>query len=247
MNEQYEKKPLICVPITGKTELEIETQLQKIIEDEPDVIEWRADFFEDLENTAAVQTVITNIAAETAIPLLFTIRSEQEGGEPITLSKEGVVRLLCEVSAHEAITYVDFEIENEDDLVTEVRNACKKHAKKLILSYHHFTETPANELLYQLANRSVALGADIVKMAVMPTNREDVLRLLHITNEMDQQISIPVITMSMGELGQISRIIGWIYGSVMTFAVGVKSSAPGQIEIGKLREAIHATQSIVKW
>ena len=70
-------------------------------------------------------------------------------------------------------------------------------------------------------------------------------RLLEITRKIDQIIDKPLITMSMGDIGALSRIIGWAYGSILTFGVGVKSSAPGQIEVGKLREAIEKTQKLL--
>jgi 3-dehydroquinate dehydratase-1 len=50
--------------------------------------------------------------------------------------------------------------------------------------------------------------------------------------------------MSMGGLGAISRIVGWMYGSSVTFAVGKSSSAPGQVPIGELRKIIQLTKKI---
>lgn len=245
--KQTAKKPLICVPITGRTRGEINQQLSKVISLSPDVIEWRADFFEHLDVHEAVMTIIRYIGKQTNIPLLFTIRSEREGGEPIDLSDQAVVELLCDVSVEAAITYVDYEIANDDAYVETVRKSCEENNKQLILSYHHFTETPKDNQLMTIANRAHSLGAQIVKMAVMPHNQADVIRLLHLTNQLNNQLDLPIITMSMGEIGQISRVIGWVYGSMMTFAVGVDSSAPGQIEVKQLRKAIDAIQHTVEW
>jgi len=44
-------------------------------------------------------------------------------------------------------------------------------------------------------------------------------------------LRIPVVSMSMGRLGAITRLSGWAFGSAMTFAVGENSSAPGQLAI----------------
>ena len=46
----------------------------------------------------------------------------------------------------------------------------------------------------------------------------------------------PVVTMSMGEKGSLSRFSGEIFGSAITFGVVGKASAPGQIPIEELRE-----------
>jgi 3-dehydroquinate dehydratase len=42
----------------------------------------------------------------------------------------------------------------------------------------------------------------------------------------------------MGETGQTSRVCGGEFGSVITFAAGVKGTAPGQMEAGKLKQAL---------
>jgi 3-dehydroquinate dehydratase-1 len=40
--------------------------------------------------------------------------------------------------------------------------------------------------------------------------------------------------MSIGPLGTVSRMIGGLFGSGLSFAVGESASAPGQIPIGDL-------------
>ena len=37
------------------------------------------------------------------------------------------------------------------------------------------------------------------------------------------------------EPGALSRVVGWMYGSAATFAVGKSASAPGQITVEQLR------------
>ncbi len=76
------------------------------------------------------------------------------------------------------------------------------------------------------------------KVAVMPRTREDVLTLLAATWQASQALEIPLISMSMGPMGAVSRIVGGVYGSALTFAVGKSSSAPGQIPIDDLRAAL---------
>lgn len=242
-----EKTPLICVPITATTKEQLIEQLKMITEKQPDVIEWRADFFKTLDRTDEVLEVIHYIKEHTAIPLLFTIRSEREGGEKISLSEAEKVELLEAISAETNIDFIDYEVMNERAFVEQVREVTAKNNKELILSYHHFTETPANNVLINIASRMEFFNADVAKLAVMPKSKADVHRLLSVTSELNALLNIPIITMSMGELGVISRVIGWEYGSKLTFAVGVESSAPGQVPIGELRHAIEAVQQITKY
>lgn len=55
------------------------------------------------------------------------------------------------------------------------------------------------------------------------------LTLLSATEEMDRRTTKPLITMSMGPVGMISRLCGEVFGSALTFGAIGKVSAPGQI------------------
>jgi len=237
--------PYICAPLTGRTEAEVLNQLEKIVPQAPDLIEWRADFFNHLSDAELVGQLVQKIKSTTDIPLLFTIRAEHEGGEKIRLGKEEIVALLADVCAKTDIDLIDYETSNDAASIRSLREIAKENGKKLILSFHDFKNTPESEELLERAKQAEAFGADIAKLAVMPHSKEDVLRLLEVTKTMDDSLEIPVATMSMGELGAISRVIGWAYGSVITFGVGAALSAPGQVPMQKLKKAIQATQELV--
>ncbi|HLR43146.1 MAG TPA: type I 3-dehydroquinate dehydratase [Pseudogracilibacillus sp.] len=240
-----ENIPHICTPLTGQTVVELLEQLDNIIGKKPDMIEWRADFFELLHDFEAVVDFIEQVKEKTEIPLLFTIRSIHEGGEDIELTEVDKVALICHVCAQTAVEFVDYETSNEREYLEQIREAAVKHGKELILSYHNFMKTPDNDELLERALLAERVGADVVKLAVMPESKEDVFRLLNVTQELARKLDCPIITMSMGELGAMSRVNGWLYGSCLTFAVGVEVSAPGQIAIEPLREAIEQTKSLL--
>ncbi|WP_152655669.1 type I 3-dehydroquinate dehydratase [Oceanobacillus sp. CFH 90083] len=242
------KIPYICTPLTGKTKEELLSQLESIIPQSPDLIEWRADFFANLGDVEETLDIVGEIKKKTEIPLLFTIRSVHEGGERISLTEEEKVRLIKEVCRRTEAEFVDYETSNEENYVKEIRKASKENHKQLILSYHNFSKTPENEEIKERAKKAEELGADIVKFAVMPEVQADVLRLLEVTKDMDELLDVPVVSMSMGDVGGLSRVIGWAYGSIITFGVGVELSAPGQIPVKKLRETIKLMQELVpKW
>jgi 3-dehydroquinate dehydratase-1 len=79
----------------------------------------------------------------------------------------------------------------------------------------------------------------------MPTDPQDVLTLLSATYQASQTLNVPLISMAMGGLGSISRIMGWLYGSAATFAVGKSSSAPGQIAVEDLRAMLAGVRRAV--
>lgn len=239
-----ETTPLICVPITAKTTDELMKQVADVVALQPDVIEWRADFFDLLNDTEVVIRAINQIKEMTDIPLLFTIRSEKEGGERVVLNEAEKVTLLTTICDKTNVDAVDYEVENDPSFVKTIQEVAVRSKVELILSYHNFSMTPTDEQLINIGSKMEKYGANVAKLAVMPTSRADVNRLLNITTILDESLSVPVITMSMGEIGVLSRIVGWAYGSRLTFAVGVKSSAPGQVSIVPLREAIAAVQAI---
>ena len=71
----------------------------------------------------------------------------------------------------------------------------------------------------------------------MPQSMEDVLTLLAATLLARREFpETPLVTMSMGPLGSITRVAGWLFGSDLTFAVGVASSASGQIPADDLKK-----------
>lgn len=83
-------------------------------------------------------------------------------------------------------------------------------------------------------------GADVVKLAVMPQNMWDVLHLLEETNRFhENHPDYPLITMSMGAKGGISRVAGEFFGSCVTFGAGGQASAPGQLPVKQLEEILH--------
>ena len=71
------------------------------------------------------------------------------------------------------------------------------------------------------------------------------LTLLAATQAASQTVALPLISMSMGAYGSLSRMVGWAFGSTVTFAVGKSSSAPGQVPIEELRAVLQATRKAV--
>ena len=80
----------------------------------------------------------------------------------------------------------------------------------------------------------------------MPQSMDDVLALLTATLQSSRQLEIPLVSMSMGRFGAITRMFGWAFGSAMTFAIGESSSAPGQMEIADVESAVALLQKAIR-
>ena len=240
------KFPLICTPLVGRTRELILGEVDAVLAKKPDVLEWRVDFFDGIANAADVVSVAGAIKTLTGgVPLLFTRRSIHEGGEKIALSEEQVIALYQAVCASGQIDLIDFEMGNDPVHIAQVREAARANDIKLILSFHNFSFTPSLEILSQRFLQADELGADIAKVAVMPRNLEDVLTLLSATLAASQKLRIPLISMSMGPYGSLTRLFGWTFGSALTFAVGASSSAPGQVPIEDLNTVLAILQKSI--
>ena len=227
--------PLICTPLVGRSRERILAEAASVVAKKPDVIEWRVDFFEGIGDTAAVLDVARALrTAAGELPIIFTRRSTKEGGESIAIGDEEVVRLYDAVGESRLVDFIDFEMGNDPEHVRRVRESTRAHETRLILSYHNFGYTPGREFLVQRFLEAERLGADVAKVAVMPRDRTDVLTLLAATAEADTKGGIPLISMAMGPLGSVTRMIGGVFGSSLSFAVGEAASAPGQIPIADL-------------
>jgi len=235
--------PLICTPLIGLDQTMILAELNTILPKKPDLIEWRADFFASLANKGEVVATAAAIREKIAdIPLLFTIRSSREGGQPLVLDSSQVVEVYAEACHSPHIDLIDFELSNPAEELHYLQKTAAATATRLILSYHNFESTPAPDVIRAKFEQAEHLGADIAKVAVMPAGLEDVLTLLSLTLAAKNNLRIPVISIAMGEYGSLTRMFGWVFGSVVTFAVGEKSSAPGQVPIEDLQIVLALVQ-----
>ena len=227
-------KPLVCVSVMDSEANSIIAEIKRLVASGAEMIEWRVDAFSGVKSPNAVREVLQKIA-----PLIrdtvfvFTFRSKEQGGM-CSLPDEMVSDLHQVAAESKVVDFIDVEYFYTEDADLEVYDL-QKMGTKIITSHHDFHETPSSDVLFMLLEQMSHSNADIVKLAVMPNSTEDVLRLLEETNHFHKRYpKKPLITMSMGKLGMISRVAGETFGSCVTFGAGKSASAPGQIEMAKL-------------
>jgi 3-dehydroquinate dehydratase-1 len=201
----------------------------------PDVVEWRADSYDDISAHNVLKAAGGLRAALNIEPIIFTLRIHSEGGtKPIP--QDVRLHVIESMVRSGFIDILDLELSNGPQVLKPLVHSAHEHGKRVILSFHDFEHTPDNDVLLDRISTMVAQGADIAKIACMPNEPADVLRLLQLTLSARQMFpSVPLCTMSMGRLGSISRVAGFLYGCDMSFAVGQEASAPGQIPIADAR------------
>jgi 3-dehydroquinate dehydratase I len=238
--------PLIITPLVGRTPEAIADELAAILPKAPDILEWRVDFFDAIGDTARViGTARALRAAAGGIPVLLTRRNATEGGQKVAIAEPEVVALYEAVCQARAVELIDYELSNDRGDIARLRGVSAANGVAMVMSFHDFQRTPAADVLEGKFALAQQLGADVGKVAVMPQDPADVLTLLGATQRASQALPIPLISMSMGAIGSISRMIGWVYGSAATFAVGKSSSAPGQVAIDELRAVLATLRQTV--
>lgn len=233
--------PKICVPICATTKEDLLSQITEYNKEDIDFIEWRIDFFQNVSDIVAVESLAKDLRTMLPNkPILLTFRTKQEGGEQ-ALPLKDYFSLNLRLAQSGCVDLVDLELfsTNNTKQLSSMINEIQKQNVKVILSNHDFHKTPEEAEIISRLSKMQELGADVAKIAVMPNSPNDVLELLSATNKMKEQYAtIPIITMSMGKLGSISRISGELFGSAVTFGSLKKSSAPGQIPLAELKNVL---------
>ncbi|MGX7197636.1 type I 3-dehydroquinate dehydratase [Enterococcus olivae] len=233
-----EGQPKICVPLVGNTTEELQLEAEKANQTAADIIEWRVDYFENVHVMEDVLDALTVIRE--ALPqkvLLFTFRTKEEGGEKAMTLTE-YQQLCLSAAASQKIDLIDVELARVEFLGRGFVAALKENKVKIIMSSHDFEKTPDDATLVFRINVMNQFGADIGKLATMPQQLQDVLRIMGIVSKARGFNQLPLAVMAMGDLGKVTRITGEITGSVFTFGSLDQASAPGQIPVAQLKEIL---------
>lgn len=227
--------PKICVPIVGVTKEEILAEAKTFDSIPVDVVEWRVDWFEGVFDFDQVLDVLRELREVLGdIPLLMTFRTSKEGGEK-AIEPEAYAQLNIRAAQSGYVDLVDVELFTGDEVVKAIIDGAHAAGVKVVASNHDFFKTPDKDTIISRLRKMQDLGADIPKIAVMPQSKADVLTLLSATEEMVREYADrPIITMSMGGTGVISRLCGEVFGSALTFGAAKKASAPGQMGVNDL-------------
>ncbi len=231
--------PKIIVSIIETNQDAIIRKAHVLKEMKVDIVEWRSDFYDDIYSISRVLDVLGHLRLVLGdMPLLFTFRTKMEGGEK-GISIDKYTLLNKEVARSGSVDLIDIEmLSKEEDIVKENISNIKKADVLVVGSYHDLIQTPEKEKMIFCLRKMQAMGADILKLAVMANNPKDVIKLLDASYDMyTKYAECPLMTMSMGPIGSISRLTG-VFGSSLTFGAVGQESAPGQIPLEELADIL---------
>ncbi len=230
-------RPKICGLVIGTTAEDFLDLAEKSNTVDCDMIEIRIDHFENVTDINQVKSLLRKIKRTAKKPGILTFRNKSEGGHTeITL--EYYRELLLMAAENSLADIIDVEaatLEGDGSFVERLKD-CGVY---VIISKHDFNKTPKEEEIIRTYIDMEKLGGDIVKVAYMPNSRRDVLNLISATEVATSNLtSCPIVAISMGHLGMITRIMGEFMESAITFAAITKTSAPGQINIDSMGDVL---------
>lgn len=231
------------VPITAKTAEQALAQA-KVIASNPnaDVAEFRIDLLEfsaDTKNVMALGQQLNQILKDK--PLIATIRTHNEGGK-MTVSDQDYEKIYREYLKKPFMQLLDIEMFRDAGSVAKLTKLAHEKKVLVIMSNHDFNKTPEQQEIENRLLKQDQMGADILKIAVMPKSKQDVFTLMNATLAVSQKSQKPLLTMSMGQLGTISRVATANMGGSLSFGMIGEASAPGQIDVTQLKQLLKTVQ-----
>lgn len=231
------------VPITAKSKEQALAQAQVIANTaDADLAEFRIDllsFASDTKQVIALGHELKKILGNK--PLIATIRTKNEGGQ-LEISDSDYGKTYQAYLKNPFMDWLDVEMFRDQKVVSDIVQ--KAHQKKvlIVMSNHDFQKTPSQDEIEKRLLKQDQMGADILKIAVMPKSKQDVFTLMNATLKVSQQTTKPLLTMSMGQLGTISRVATANMGGSYSFGMIGQASAPGQIDVTKLKQILKTVQ-----
>lgn len=231
-------EPKIVVPVLSSSLNQLIGELELANQSQADLIEWRVDFFlaaqgdvSPISDRLAELNTVSRIVAEIAHkPVLATCRTSFEGGQYGGAEAEYLQIVTC---LAEHFSFIDVEVNRSGaaELIRQMANRVT-----VVGSFHDFSATGSCSELTEIFDSVKKCGAQIVKVAVMPTCPEDVQTLIAAATSWRAKNPDPMIAISMGDLGKITRMDAPKYGFLASFASLTQTSAPGQIPVGQLHQ-----------
>jgi len=193
-----------------------------------DIIEVRIDDILRERNERLLCGIIRKVKNAANLPLIGTVRIFSEGGR-VSLPEDK--RLAIFLSIMDELDLVDIEL-RAGSINEEIIEKAHEKGKLIIVSYHNFRSTPPVSVLRKHAEKAVALGADIVKIAAMANKKKDAERLLGFCSSWKKSLMTAV---SLGAPGKLSRTNGHVYGSCLAYGYVSHPFGPGQPSVKELR------------
>jgi len=237
----------LCVSIPFKfiSIKDSKSVIHHAIKSKPDLIELRFDYIPNVKiiSTDFLKRLLNLIHPHATV--IFTFRNSSEGGQIEIQQHERfkIIKIFIETKPD----YIDIEMNTNDNHLKEIINLASQRGIKLIFSYHNLVKTLTydegtdlihhfyDKLIKRLSMNPQMLRDNIYKIIFTAQTFEDNLIPLKICKNYSNS-NQRIISFCIGTLGVFSRIMCVTNGSFMTYASLDEQTAPGQINIYKMKE-----------
>ncbi len=185
-----------------------------------DALEIRLDLI-----TEPIDDALHSLRSSFQGPMVLTVRSSNEGGA----YAGGSAGLWKKLEPYIGLVdIIDLEIRFKDHAPQ-----VKEHNKAIIASCHQ-NRMPDDDEMQALIEELHSFG-DIVKIAVQPQTKEDVIRLLKIT----AACPYPIIMSVTGTVYRYARPLLCLFGSLYTYCYIHSETSPGQYSLREMQLLAH--------
>lgn len=206
-----------------------------------DAVELRVDLLENY-SVEFVANQVSLLRAAAKLPIIFTVRTKSQGGRFSDADHEqalGLYRLALKLG----IEFVDVEMTMPDHVIKTVADT--KGFSRIIASHHD----PTGILSWKdwswitYYNKALAYG-DVIKLVGIAQKMEDNFDLYKFKTSMLSSHNKPMITLNMGNLGKLSRVLNGFMTPVSHPALPF-AAAPGQLSAAEIRSGLSMLGKIV--
>lgn len=223
----------LIMPIAARNEEEVISLAKEFEEHQPDILEWRVDYFDEVEDCQKLLAAAAALRKEVGdMAIMVTPRHHEENGVR-EIKPEAKKKILITLIQSGLVDMVDIEMRYGKNYIHGIKEECQKNGVALMVSYHDLVHTPDSQEVINLLKQEVDLGADVCKVSFVAETYGDTDRLGHsIALAREEGIEVPIVSISAGPKGTLSRICGDVFGSDGTF---VSTGKTHQIHIDDVR------------
>ena len=210
------KRPRICAVIINK-DLEAIREIEPLVE----LFEVRIDLIGD-----GWQELIKQLNK----PWIACNRKADEGGNWKKDEAKRVDELLKATELGAEMIDIELRTANLAETIRLI-----KPRTKCLVSFHDLQGTPSFDEMKKIVQRQLESGADLCKVVTTAQSFTDNITVLQLISAFPDT---KVVSLAMGHLGSVSRILCPLVGGDFTYAsIGTgKESAPGQVTVTDLRK-----------